>query len=66
MLHKKWFIWCLNWVHTWVWFTFGMGYFVAVFGLIATAEPVTFDTEENKKVEAIRPGVTDGNGTIIE
>ena len=50
----------------WVWFTFGMGYFVAVFGLIATAEPVTFDTEGNKKVEAIRPGVTDGNGTIIE
>ena len=33
----------------WVWFTFGMGYFVAVFGLIATAEPVTFDTEEDKK-----------------
>ena len=47
----------------WVWFTFGMGYFVAVFGLIATAEPVTFDTEEDKKVEA---GVTDGNGKIIE
>ncbi len=50
----------------WVWFTFGMGYFVAVFGLIATAEPVTFDTEEDKKAEAIRAGVTDGNGKIIE
>ena len=50
----------------WVWFTFGMGYFVAVFGLIATAEPVTFDTEEDKKDEAIRAGVTDGNGKIIE
>ena len=50
----------------WVWFTFGMGYFVAVFGLIATAEPVTFDSEEDKKDEAIRAGVTDGNGKIIE
>ena len=46
----------------WVWFTFGMGYFVAVFGLIATAAPVTFNPEG----EGTQAGVTDGNGKRIE
>jgi len=46
----------------WVWFTFGMGYFVAVFGLIATATPITFNSEE----EVTKAGVTDGNGKRIE